>query len=98
MTEVRTFIERRIVPHLPSSVRAISFEVDAWLVTIHAFQHGFLDDDTYERMEALAEPLKEALPPRSGESWQVTVSAHRLDAPAPVPAMGTLVYSKAVPA
>jgi hypothetical protein len=92
MTEVEHFIERQVIPHLPSSVRAVSYEINAWLVNVHAFQHGFLDDQTYERMEVLVEPLKEALPPRNGEPWQVTVTAHRVDIPEPIPAVGTLVY------
>jgi len=90
-TKVRQYLQREVVPHLPASIRAVSFEVNAWLVTIHAFQNGVLDDDTYERLESLVGPLKDGLKPREGEPWQVTVATHRVDAPAPIAPIGSLV-------
>lgn len=89
--QVEQFIQREVLPHIPPVVRAVSFEVDAWLVTVHAFQQGPLEDDSYEQMELLVRPLESTLPPREGEPWQVTVTAHRVDAPAMISPIGSLV-------
>ena len=94
--QVRQYLEREVVPHLPTSIRAVSFEVNSWLVTVHAFQNGVLDDETYERLETLACPLKDSLKPREGEPWQVTVTTHRVDAPAPITPIGLLVVQDIV--
>ena len=45
--QVREYLERKVVPYLPTSIRAVSFEVNAWLVTVHTFQHGMLDDGNH---------------------------------------------------
>jgi len=92
--QVRQYLEREVVPHLSTSIRAMSFEINSWLVEVHAFQNGVLDDDTYERLESLVGPLVRALNPRDGEPWQVAVSTHRVDAPAPIVPIGSFVVQR----
>ena len=92
--QVREYLEREVVPYLPTSIRAVSFEVNAWLVTVHTFQHGMLDDGTYAHLESLVGPLERTLPERKPEPWQVTVTAHRVDAPAPMAPIGIIVKAE----
>ena len=91
--QVRQFLEREVGPNLPLSVRTLSFEINAWLITVHTFQEGVLDDNTYAHLESLVAPLERILPERTPEPWQVTVAAHRVDALAPVTPIGVIVKS-----
>jgi hypothetical protein len=91
---IKSFLASRVVPRLPGSVRGISFEVVAWLVTVHAYQVGVLDDDTFETLQLSIEPLPAMLPPRSGEAWQAVPHVRRVDPVAPIDFDGERVYER----
>jgi hypothetical protein len=76
-TQVRAYLTECVLPVLPAEVRAVSFEITAWLVTVHLYQEEVFSDHGDRDVEHRIEQLASVLPPREGEDWQSVWSFHR---------------------
>ena len=94
---VRGYIQRVLLPLLPREVEALSFEIVSWHIRVHAYQYSVLDEEPFDSFEEKVKALAETLPPREGERWQSTPSAHRLGpgVNARLAVEGELVYVRA---
>ena len=94
---VRGYIERVLLPLLPKEVEALSFEIVSWHICVHSYQYSALDDEPFKLFDAKVKALAETLPPREGEPWQSTPSAHRVHSGqgAGAAVEGQLVYVRA---
>ena len=76
-TQIRAYLSAKILPVLPAEVRAVSFEVASWLVTVHMYQEDAFSDFEGRDLEGRIERLADVLPSRECERWQSVWSFHR---------------------
>ena len=85
---------QRLLPQiLPAQTRAVTLEINSWLVTVRVFMPGPIGDDaTYDDLEGELEPMLADLGAREGEPWQLHLMLVRQDPPAVVRALGQVVW------
>ena len=74
---VSRFLGGQVVPFLNTEIKALSVEVNAWHIQIHAYQETSFEDEDYDLLEQKLTPVLDQLPVRVGEPWQLTLALHR---------------------
>jgi hypothetical protein len=73
----------------------VTLEISSWLVTVRVFMDGPLRDDAmYDALERELEATLIDLGPREGEPWALHLMLVRQDSPAPVRALGQLIWRR----
>jgi hypothetical protein len=88
----REYIAREVVPLLPVEVGALTLEIVAWHITIHAYQYEVLSDLDFGKLDAAIEALARVLPPRKDEPWWTSMAWHRVKRGEPPQYEGEVLY------
>ena len=90
----RGYLAQEIVPLLPAEVGALTLEIVAWHIRVHAYQYEVFSDLDSGRLDAAVEALASVLPPRQHESWQATMAWHRVTRGEPPQYEGEILYER----
>lgn len=91
----RRYLEEQLSLLLTPAVRAVTLEVNAWLVEVRVYHEGPPDDAECDRMERAVLPVTKILPHRGAgeEPWQVACWFCRQDRPAALEVYGTPIFT-----
>jgi hypothetical protein len=89
------YLEKQLPLLLTPAVRAVTLEVNSWLVEVRLYHEGLTDDAEYDRMERVVLAVAKILPHRgAGEKpWQVGLGLERQDGPAALQVYGTPIFT-----
>lgn len=90
----RGYLANELVPLLPAEVGALTLEIVAWHIQIHAYQYEVFSELDSGPLDAIVEALASVLPPRQREPWQATMAWHRIARGKPPEYEGDVVYEQ----
>lgn len=91
--QFRALIEQRLPDSLPPATRALTLEINAWLVTVRVYMNGPIAEAPYDDIEAMFESLLSHLPQREHVPWQLALEFVRQDGPDRLEVYGTPIWA-----
>ena len=91
---VRKYTAQEVLPRLPREVGALTLEIIAWHIQLHAYQYEVFFDLDSEHIDTCVDAPASVLPTREGEPWQATMAWHRVERGETLQYEGEVLYER----